>query len=114
MKAHDTAGFVYLSERIMGRGRFYAACRALGALIRNLHVRHRAVRFLAPWIHRLEDGRGVRECFVDGVKVRRAVYANTLTGYVRYHGEDPVFDPATGSFVGHELRGKVTIEWPKP
>lgn len=46
-----------------------------------------AQRVFTPWIHQPFDGRSPRSVFVNGEKVRTALYANTRAGFVRYNLE---------------------------
>lgn len=69
-----------------------------------------------PHIHSMDDNRGLREVFLDGERVSRAVYADTEKGVVRRFKVDPKtgdveWDRENKCGVEEELRGKVTVEF---
>lgn len=46
-------------------------------------ARMRLMRYVRPWVHLPDDGRGIRMVTVDGIPVERVVYADTRRGLVR-------------------------------
>lgn len=44
---------------------------------------------MADHIHTPHDGRGLRDVYLNGVKLKRVVYADTKRGIVRMH-HDPI------------------------
>ncbi|WP_099475413.1 hypothetical protein [Stenotrophomonas maltophilia] len=60
-------------------------------------------------VHTPGDGRGRRRVLVDGREVKRAVYANTVTGEVRQL-EDPIRIEGNEPAV-HTVHGRVEVEF---
>lgn len=70
-------------------------------------------------IHTPDDGRGLRDVFLDGKLIRGCFYADTKNGIVRAYVEAKkdfpgqlnswVLDPATGELKEVELTGKVEV-----
>lgn len=79
-----------------------------------LGITHRVEGKLRPWVHQVCDGRGLRDVYVDGVKIECATYANTRTGEVRYNGKEPQLTPDKQSVLEHTTHGKVEIKWLEP
>lgn len=91
----------------------------LGNAIETLYVFmieliYRMLRWVSPWIHRPFDGRGLREVYVDGLKIPKPFYVNTLTGYVRYYGHELVLDKTKNAAVSYEIHGKVVVKCLNP
>lgn len=79
-----------------------------------LELIYRTLRWFAPWIHRPFDGRGLREVYVDGLKIPRPCYVNTLTGYVRYYGHELTIDRVKNEVITYEIHGKVVVKCLSP
>lgn len=66
-------------------------------------------------IHFAEDGRGLRNVYLDGVLVKYAVWANTKLGVVIVAKTDEngglVYDIALDEILCETLSGEVTVEF---
>jgi hypothetical protein len=60
-------------------------------------------------IHRVHDGRGLREVYCDGERIHRCIYADTRRGTVRFYGKNPVMNPECDGYLIHERCGKVDV-----
>lgn len=75
-------------------------------------VRSRVVgwflRTFRPHVHCVEDRRGYRTVYVDGVRVDRAFYADTRAGFVRVHC-DPIRLTRHQTVRWRKIRGQVRV-----
>jgi hypothetical protein len=60
-------------------------------------------------IHRVGDGRGLREVHCDGEKIHRCIYADTQRGTVKFYGKNPVMNAECDGYLIHERCGKVDV-----
>lgn len=60
-------------------------------------------------IHRVGDGRGPRDVFLNGIPVRNVLYANTMEGVVRCHDDPPKPDKHRNRLIERTRRGLVEI-----
>jgi hypothetical protein len=60
-------------------------------------------------IHRTDDGRGLRDVFVNGVMVDRAVYADTKKGIVFFVPFPVRIKKNSDEIYTRRLRGKVEV-----
>jgi len=67
----------------------------------------KAARHVNKHEHTPDDGRGRRTVLVDGKKIDKVFYANTLTGEVRFH-ESP-FRVENGEAVSKTIYGRVEV-----
>lgn len=64
-----------------------------------------------PWIHRFDDGRGVRKVFLDGEEVWMAVFADQKRGIVDRFRQPLTVRRRDGQLITERLRGRVEVVW---
>jgi len=65
-----------------------------------------------PWIHRFDDGRGVRKVFLDGQEIKMAVFADQQRGIVDRYRQPLTIDKRSQSLITERLHGRVEVVWP--
>lgn len=61
-----------------------------------------------PWIHRADDGRGLRKVYLDGREIKQAVYADTKEGIVERY-RLPLSPGSDGNLMTETLHGHVEV-----
>lgn len=64
---------------------------------------------MADHIHTPDDGRGIRDVFVDGQKVGHVFFADTKRGIVDYYPQPPKIDKREKRIISRRLRGRVEV-----
>lgn len=63
------------------------------------------------WIHKFDDGRGVRKVFLDGEEVTMVVFADAKRGIVDRHRQPLTIRQRDNQFVSERLHGRVEVVW---
>lgn len=64
------------------------------------------------WIHRFDDGRGVRKVFLDGQEIKMAVFVDQKRGIVDRYRQPLTIDKRSQSLITERLHGCVEVVWP--
>lgn len=64
-----------------------------------------------PWIHRFDDGRGVRKVLLDGQEIKMAVFADQKRGIVDRFRQPLTVRRRDGQLITERLRGRVEVVW---
>ncbi len=62
-----------------------------------------------PSVHTPGDGRGLRRVFLNGVEVKRAVFADTRNGVVRFHDDPPKVHKYRKRLIERTAHGDVVV-----
>lgn len=65
------------------------------------------------WIHRFDDGRGVRKVFLDGEEIKMAVFADQQRGIVDRFRQPMTIRRRDGQLITERLHGCVEVVWPE-
>lgn len=60
-------------------------------------------------IHMVGDGRGQRDVYLNGKRLKNVIYANTRTGKVRLHDDPPKVHKYGKRLIVRTLRGVVEV-----
>lgn len=60
-------------------------------------------------VHTGDDGRGVRDVFLNGTLLKHVIYADTKRGIVRVVDNPPNIDKHNKRVLSHTLRGAVEV-----
>lgn len=63
------------------------------------------------WIHRFDDGRGVRKVFLDGQEIKMAVFVDERRGIVDRYRQPFTIDKRSQSLITERLHGRVEVVW---
>jgi hypothetical protein len=66
---------------------------------------------MPPWIHRFDDGRGVRKVFLGGEEVWMVVFADQKRGIVDRFRQPLTVRRRDGQLITERLRGRVEVVW---
>ena len=66
-----------------------------------------------PWIHRFDDGRGIRKVFIDGQEIKMAVFVDEQRGIVDRYRQPLTIDKRDQSLITERLHGRVEVVWPE-
>ena len=66
--------------------------------------------FAQEHVHTVDDGRGAREVYLDGVKVQDAFFADTQLGLVVAYCEPVEIIPGTDRIDSYHAWGEVRVE----
>ena len=66
--------------------------------------------FAQEHVHTVDDGRGAREVYLDGVKVQDAFFADTQLGLVVAYCEPVEIIPGTDCIDSYHACGEVRVE----
>jgi hypothetical protein len=64
-----------------------------------------------PWIHRFDDGRGVRKVFLDGQEIKMAVFVDQERGIVDRFRQPLTIRRRDGQLITERLHGRVEVVW---
>lgn len=69
----------------------------------------RSVSLVRPWVHTPDDGRGMRDVYLDGQKIERVFYADTRAGLIRAHHQPAKICPRREVIRSYKRYGDVRV-----
>ena len=81
----------------------------LANFAKNILSKHNIKQIPQAHIHTPDDGRGLREVFVDGMKTLQVFYADTLEGVVDVYLEPHELCEESGECKSKRIYGKVKV-----